>query len=91
MIFWNYLTHFTYSKSDIKYLKTQGFKPEFLDYLKDFRFSGNILSVTEGEIVFPNEPVLQVDGNIIECQLIESLLLNIINFESLIATKAFQD
>ena len=84
------LAQFTYSASDIQYLKEQGFKPEFLEYLKDFRFSGNILSVKEGEIVFPNEPVLRVDGNIIECQLIESLLLNIINFESLIATKAFR-
>ncbi len=84
------LGKFVYSKSDIKYLKTLGFKNEFLDYLKNFRFSGNIQSVKEGEIVFPNEPVLQVCGNIIECQLIESLLLNIINFESLIATKAFR-
>lgn len=84
------LGKFVYSKSDIKYLKTLGFRNEFLDYLKNFRFSGNIQSVKEGEIVFPNEPVLQVCGNIIECQLIESLLLNIINFESLIATKAFR-
>ncbi|EFK97919.1 Nicotinate phosphoribosyltransferase [sediment metagenome] len=84
------LSQFTYSASDIQYLKEQGFKPEFLEYLKDFRFSGNILSVKEGEIVFPNEPVLRVDGNIIECQLIESLLLNMLNFESLIATKAFR-
>jgi nicotinate phosphoribosyltransferase len=84
------LSQFTYSASDIQYLKEQGFKPEFLEFLKDFRFSGNILSVKEGEIVFPNEPVLRVDGNIIECQLIESLLLNILNFESLIATKAFR-
>ena len=84
------LGKFTYSKSDIRYLKELGFKPEFLDFLKNFRFSGNILSVNEGEIVFPNEPILRVDGNIIECQLIESLLLNILNFESLIATKAFR-
>ncbi len=84
------LNRFKYSKSDIQYLKKQGLKPEFLDFLIDFRFSGNISSVSEGEIVFPNEPVLRVDGNIIECQLIESLLLNIINFESLIATKAFR-
>ena len=84
------LAEFSYSSSDIQYLKEQGFKPEFLDFLKNFRFSGNILSVREGEIVFPYEPILRVDGNIIECQLIESLLLNIINFESLIATKAFR-
>lgn len=84
------LSKFTYSSSDIEYLKQQNLKPEFLDYLSKFRFSGTILSVQEGEIVFPNEPILQVKGNIIECQLIESLLLNILNFESLIATKAFR-
>lgn len=84
------LFKFIYSKSDIQYLKTLGFKNEFLEFLENFRFSGNIQSVKEGEIVFPNEPVLQVSGNIIECQLIESLLLNILNFESLIATKAFR-
>lgn len=84
------LIQFTYSESDIEYLRGQGFKPDFLEYLRNFRFSGNILSVKEGEIVFPNEPIVRVDGNIIECQLIESLLLNILNFESLIATKAFR-
>jgi nicotinate phosphoribosyltransferase len=84
------LDKFTFSKSDIKYLKEQGFRSDFLTYLENFRFSGTILSVEEGEIVFPNEPVLQVEGTVIECQLIESLLLNILNFESLIATKAFR-
>ena len=84
------LLRFTFSDSDIKYLKKQEFKPEFLEYLRHFAFSGNINSVKEGEIIFPNEPVLRVEGNIIECQLIESLLLNILNFESLIATKAFR-
>lgn len=84
------LGKFVYSKSDIQYLNDLGFQPEFLGFLKNFRFSGNIQSVKEGEIVFPNEPVMQVSGNIIECQLIESLLLNILNFESLIATKAFR-
>ncbi len=88
--FLDLLERFTFSISDLKYLEEQGFKPEFLEYLKQFRFSGNILSVAEGEIVFPNEPVMQVEANIIESQLIESLLLNIINFESLIATKAFR-
>ena len=84
------LEQFTYSKEDIEFLKAQGFKPEFLNYLKKFRFSGNIFSMQEGEIVFPNEPVLKVESNIIEAQLVESLLLNILNFESLIATKAFR-
>ncbi len=84
------LSKFTYSSSDIEYLKQQNLKPEFLNYLSKFQFSGIILSAREGEIVFPNEPILRVKGNIIECQLIESLLLNILNFESLIATKSFR-
>ncbi len=84
------LSEFHYSTSDIQYLKEQGFKAEFLEYLKDFNFSGNIFSMKEGEIIFPNEPILRVEGTLPECQLIESILLNILNFESLIATKAFR-
>ncbi len=84
------LSDFTFSESDIEYLSTQSFEPAFLDYLRNFRFKGRLFSVKEGEIVFPNEPLVRVEGNIIECQLIESLLLNILNFESLIATKAFR-
>lgn len=82
------IANFKYSESSIDYLSRQGFKSEFLDYLKNFRFLGNIYSVPEGEIVFPYEPLIRVEGNIIETQLLESILLNIINFESLIATKA---
>ena len=84
------LTNFTFPREDIDYLRALGLKPEFLEYLSHFHFSGDIQSMKEGEIVFPGEPVLQVKGNIIECQLIESLLLNILNFESLIATKAYR-
>lgn len=84
------LSEFTFNEADIAYLAGQGFKQEFLDYLSEFRFSGDIHSASEGEIMFPNEPALQIEGNIIDCQLIESLLLNILNFESLIATKAFR-
>jgi nicotinate phosphoribosyltransferase len=84
------LSEFNFSEEDIRYLADQGMQKEFLEYLSDFQFSGSINSVSEGEIVFPNEPILQVEGNIIECQLIESLLLNFLNFESLIATKAFR-
>lgn len=84
------LLNFKFSSDDIDYLSKQGFKKEFLDYLSGFGFSGNILSAHEGEIVFPNEPLLQVEGNIIESQIIESLVLNILNFESLVATKAFR-
>ena len=84
------LDNFKFGEDEISFLKAQGFKPEFLEYLQNFTFTGNIYSVKEGEIVFPNEPLLKVQGNLIECQLIESLLLNILNFESLIATKAFR-
>ena len=88
--FLDMLESFTFSSSDIDFLQEQGLDQKFLDYLRDFRFKGTIYSMNEGEIAFPNEPVLRVEGNMIECQLIESLLLNILNFESLIATKAFR-
>lgn len=84
------LEKFRFGADDIQYLKQQGLNSEFLEYLRSFKFSGTIKSVKEGEIVFPNEPILCVEGNIIECQLIESLLLNILNFETLVATKAFR-
>ncbi len=84
------LSKFTFSPQNINYLKEQGLHPEFLGYLKKFSFKGSIYSMKEGEIIFPNEPILRVEGNLIECQLIETMLLNILNFESLIATKAFR-
>jgi nicotinate phosphoribosyltransferase len=77
-----------FMESDLDYLRESGFDTEFLQYLKDFSFKGNISSVREGDIVFPFEPVVKVEGNVIEAQLIETLLLNILNFQSLIATKA---
>lgn len=82
------LKNFVYSQKDLEYLEQNGFHPDFLKYLENFKFSGTIKSVREGEIVFPASPVLRVEGNIIECQLIETILLNYLNFESLIATKA---
>lgn len=77
-----------FSKKDLDYLKEQDFDQEFLDYLKDFRFSGNIYSAQEGDLIFPTRPVLQVEASIIEAQLVETLLLNLLNFQTLIATKA---
>ncbi|HSA96545.1 MAG TPA: nicotinate phosphoribosyltransferase, partial [Acidobacteriota bacterium] len=79
---------FCFSADDLDYLGSLGFRPEFLAYLGKFRFRGSILSVREGEIIFPLEPVLRVDGGLLEAQVIETALLNIVNFESLIATKA---
>lgn len=77
-----------FSEEDITYLKTQDFDEKFLDYLKGFKFNGNIYSVQEGDVVFPTRPVLQVEASIVEAQLIETLLLNFLNFQTLIATKA---
>lgn len=77
-----------FSEKDLEFLKTQGFEKDFLEYLKNFRFSGKIYSVMEGDVVFPTRPVLQVEANIIEAQIIETILLNLLNFQTLIATKA---
>ncbi|MDI9818241.1 MULTISPECIES: nicotinate phosphoribosyltransferase [unclassified Legionella] len=82
------LENLRFDKADIDYLYGQGFNPEFLDYLKGFRFQGNIFSFQEGEIVFPACPVLTVEATLIEAQLIETMLLNLLNFQTLIATKA---
>jgi nicotinate phosphoribosyltransferase len=78
----------TFEKDDLDFLRSCGLKGEFLNHLKDFRFRGSIYSVKEGEIIFPNEPILRVEGNILETQIIETLALNLLNFESLISTKA---
>jgi nicotinate phosphoribosyltransferase len=77
-----------FDKDDLDFLKGQGFHPDFLRYLKTFRFKGKIYSSNEGDVVFPVRPVLQVEAKIIEAQLIETLLLNILNFQTLVATKA---
>jgi len=82
------LENFSFGGDDIEYLRNQGFQEPFLDYLSNFSFQGTIDSVREGEVVFPVEPVLRVEGTLIECQLIETILLNYLNFESLVATKA---
>lgn len=82
------LEDYSFSQEQIEYLEKQGLKKEFLEYLKDFKFQGSVWSMKEGEVVFPHEPIVRVEGNIVETQLIETLLLNILNYESLIATKA---
>jgi nicotinate phosphoribosyltransferase len=84
----NILTELRFDKTDLEYLKELGYHTDFVRYLKDFRFRGDIYSSSEGDLVFPVRPVLQVEANIIEAQIIETLLLNILNFQTLIATKA---
>jgi nicotinate phosphoribosyltransferase len=77
-----------FSQEDLEYLESLGkFTPEFLKYLEDFRFHGDVYAVPEGTVVFPLEPLVRIHANLIEAQLIESLLLNVINFQTLIATK----
>jgi nicotinate phosphoribosyltransferase len=84
----NALEILRFDKKDLDFLKEQGFNSEFISYLKKFRFTGNIYASHEGDVVFPIRPVLQVEAKIIEAQLIETILLNILNFQTLIATKA---
>jgi len=78
-----------FSPEELTYLEGLGiFRREFLDYLAKFRFTGDIYAMDEGSIVFPNEPLVRVHANLVEAQLLESMLLTIINFQTLIATKA---
>lgn len=84
-----YIKQLHFSEEDIDYLRTKEmFDEEFLNYLREFRFSGDIYAVPEGTPVFPNEPILTVRAPAIEAQLIETYLLLSINHQSLIATKA---
>ena len=91
----DYLDDLTFKNSDLEYLASLRahdgsflFEKAFLDYLSDFTFTCNLSAVPEGTPIFPNEPILQVTGPILQAQIIESALLNIINFQSLIATKS---
>jgi nicotinate phosphoribosyltransferase len=85
----DYLANFRFSETDLDYLyNVLGFEEEFIDYLKGVRFSGDVQSVVEGEIIFANEPIMRIDAPLLQGQLIETPLLNILNFHPLIATKA---
>lgn len=84
----SYITEFRFSDDDISYLQSLNyFEKEFLDYLKNFKFTGDMYAMEEGSIIFPNEPIIRVHANLIEAQILEGLILNTINFQSLIATK----
>jgi len=85
----DYVKNLRFSAEDIAYLKGLGiFEQDFLDYLKDFKFSGDIYAIPEGTVVFPREPLIKIIAPIMEAQLVETAILNIINHQSLIATKA---
>lgn len=84
-----YIENLKFSESDLDYLKTLNlFSDKFLDFLRDFKFTGDIYTVEEGTVMFPNEPIIRIKAPLYQAQLIETALLTIINFQSLIATKA---
>ncbi len=90
-----YIRYFQFSEDDLSYLKTlEGndgrplFSSGFLEYLADLRITCDLAAVPEGTVVFPHEPLVRVTGPILQCQLLETALLNLINFQTLIATKS---
>ena len=83
-----YIKNLNFSYEDVDYLRGLGiFSEDFLHYLSGFHFSGNIYAIPEGSVIFPKEPILKVIAPIMEAQLVETAILNIINHQSLIATK----
>lgn len=85
----DYIKDLHFSDEDIEYLRSLNtFSPEFLKYLADFKFTGDLYSVREGDIVYPQEPIIVVKAPLIEAQLIETALLNIVSHQTLIATKS---
>ncbi len=85
----DYVLNLNFGEKEIEYLRGLGiFSEEFLEYLRNFKFTGDIYAVPEGTVVFPGEPIFTVKAPIMQAQLIETAVLNIINFQTLIATKA---
>jgi nicotinate phosphoribosyltransferase len=85
----DWLTSLRFAESDLDYLESlRLFKGAFLAYLSAFRFKGTVTAAPEGTVVFPHEPILTVEGGLAEAQIAETALLNVVNFETLIATKA---
>lgn len=85
----HFIQNFKFTETDIEYLRNEvGFKDDFLEFLKTVRFTGNIRSMVEGELCFGNEPIIRVEAPLVEAQLIETAILNIVNYQTLIATKA---
>ncbi len=91
----DYLKNLRFTDSDIQYLKTlksddgkKMFNEKFLQFLQSFKFSCDVEAIEEGRVIFSNEPIINIRGPIYQCQIVESALINIFNFNTLIATKA---
>ena len=84
-----YLQNLRFSESDLQYLKeVMNYEDDFIEYLRKFKVRLSIRSMVEGEVVFNNEPLMQIEGPLADCQLVETAIFNIINYQTLIATKA---
>jgi len=83
-----YLQSIKFTPEQLTYLKKQGFNQQFLNHLENFKFTGDVWAIPEGTIAFPNEPLIRVTAPIIEAQIVETFLLNTINLQTMIATKA---
>src|SRR4030066_1662460 len=83
-----FLKSVKFTEEHLAYLAKQGFDQQFLDYLRNFKFTGEVWAVPEGTIAFPCEPLIRVTAPIIEAQLVETFLLNTVNLQTMIAMKA---
>jgi nicotinate phosphoribosyltransferase len=77
-----------FTREDLDYLRHLGLDKAFVKALENFRFRASVYAVREGEVVFPNEPLVRIEGQMLEAQVVETMLLNMLNFQSLVATKA---
>lgn len=85
----DYIRNLRFTESDLAYLQQVGDYPAaFIDYLRHFKFRSTVRSVVEGEVVFNNEPLIEIRGPLVDCQLVETAILNAVNYQTLIATKA---
>jgi len=84
----NYLLNFRFGKDDLEFLEKKGFEKDFLKFLSRIRFTGDVWALPEGELVFQNEPIIRITAPIIEAQFFETFVINTVNFQTLIATKA---
>src|SRR4030042_680483 len=84
----HFLENIKVTDEHVAYLKKQGFNSQFLEYLRNFKFTGDVWALPEGTVAFPCEPLIRVHAPIIEAQLVETFLLNTVNLQTMIATKA---